>query len=110
LYHVKRRIKHGQFFAKIWNIGAGSFAAFLAGIAADRAMDTDLEISQQNVRLGERLVMDQLGRIGKMERRGYDTKQALEFLAVLANSLNIGKDRIDFILEELGRERPNSAG
>jgi hypothetical protein len=54
--------------------------------------------------------MDELGRIGKMERRGYDTKQALEFLAVLTNSLNIGKDRIDFILEELGRERPNSAG
>jgi hypothetical protein len=31
--------------------------------------------------------MDQLGRIGKMERRGHDTKQALEFLAVLAKSL-----------------------
>jgi hypothetical protein len=66
-----------------------------------------LEISQQNVRLGERLVMDQLGRIGKMERRGHDTKQALAFLAVLANSLDIQKDCVDFILEELGSEPPN---
>ena len=68
------------------------------------------EICERNVHLGERQVMDQLGRIGKMERRGYDTKQALEFLAALAESLILHKDRRDFILEELSREPPNSAG
>jgi hypothetical protein len=68
------------------------------------------EICERNVVLGERQVMAQLGRIGKMERRGYNTKQALEFLAELTESLMLHKVRRDFILEELSREPPNSAG